>query len=320
MARRLAWSNVGGGLIAIAVIVGAAVATLKYARVGALRGDTIRLYAVVKQARGLLKGSEVWLSGQRIGKVANISFRSPSVADTSTRLLLELEVLDEYQQLMHRDAEAQVRSGGSVIGAVVVYLTPGSMATPLIRVNDTIRARPQLDVEGPTNGIQVAARELPAVVSNVKELRHELERTRGTLGAVINEGLAQRGQLSATGAQISRLRARVSGSRGTVGLAMHGGLGDRLKRVRSRVDSVRTLLASSDGSVGRFRQDSALVREVADIRNELTIVRALLDEPRGTAGRVMRDSALVSALGDAQREMGLLMADVKKHPLRYNPF
>jgi phospholipid/cholesterol/gamma-HCH transport system substrate-binding protein len=320
MARRLAWSNVGGGLIAIAVIVGVSVATLKYARVGALRGDTIRLYAVVKQARGLLKGSEVWLSGQKIGKVTEISFRSPSIADTSTRLLLELEVLDEYQGLMHRDAEAQVRSGGSLIGAVVVYVTPGTMATPLIRANDTIVARPQLDIEGSAGGFQVATRELPAIMNNVKELRHELERTRGTLGAVINEGLAQRGQLAATGAQISRLRARVSGSRGTVGLAMQGGLGDRARRVMSRVDSVRALLGSTQGSVGRFRNDSALVREVADIRNELTIVRALLDEPRGTAGRIMRDSAVFSALGDAQREMGLLMADVKKHPLRYNPF
>jgi hypothetical protein len=34
----------------------------------------------------------------------------------------------------------------------------------------------------------------------------------------------------------------------------------------------------------------------------------------------MRDSAAFSALGDAQREMSLLMADMKKHPLRYNPF
>jgi hypothetical protein len=62
------------------------------------------------------------------------------------------------------------------------------------------------------------------------------------------------------------------------------------------------------------------MREVADIRKELTTVRALLDEPRGTAGRVMRDSAMTSALGDAQREMGLLVADVKENPLRYNPF
>ena len=60
--------------------------------------------------------------------------------------------------------------------------------------------------------------------------------------------------------------------------------------------------------------------EVADIQNELARVRASLTESEGTAGRVLHDSAAFSALGDVQREMGLLVADMKKHPLRYNPF
>ena len=51
MARRLAWSNVRGGLVAIAVIIGICVATLKYARVGALRGERLHLYAVMGAAR-----------------------------------------------------------------------------------------------------------------------------------------------------------------------------------------------------------------------------------------------------------------------------
>jgi phospholipid/cholesterol/gamma-HCH transport system substrate-binding protein len=320
MARRLAWSDVRGGLLAILVIVVVAVATLKYARVGALRGGTIRLYALVGEARGVLKGSEVWLSGQKIGKVADIQFRSPSVSDTSTRLLLVLDVLDQYRGLMHRDAEAQIRAGGSVIGAVVVYLTPGTMAAPLLRDNDTLRARAQLDLEGSTVGFDAATQEFPAIMKNVKELRQELELTQGTLGAVIHEGMVQGGQLSATAAKIGALRDRFSTSRGTVGLAMSGDFGARARRVLARTDSIRSLLSSSATSLGRFRRDSTLLGEVADIRNELTIVRAQLDEPRGTAGRVMHDSAVVSALGDAHREMGLLVADMKKHPLRYNPF
>jgi ABC-type transporter Mla subunit MlaD len=320
MARRLAWSDVRGGLLAILAIVAVSVAILKYARVGALRGGTIRLYALVSQARGILKGSEVWLNGQKIGKVADIQFRSPTVADTGSRLLLVLDVLDEYQGLMHRDAEAQIRSGGSVIGAVVVYLTPGTVSAPMLRNHDTLRARAQMDLEGSTVGFTAATREFPAIMRNVKELKHELELTQGTLGAVINEGMAERGQLSATAAGIGRLRTRLSNGRGTAGLVMSGGLGQRASRVLARTDSVRALLSSSATSLGRFRRDSTLLSEVTDIRNELTIVRALLDEPRGTAGRVMHDSAVTSALGDAQREMGRLVADIKKHPLRYNPF
>jgi ABC-type transporter Mla subunit MlaD len=86
------------------VIVGICVATLKYARVGALHGDRFRLYAVVGAARGALKGTEVWLMGQKIGKITDIHFRSPSESDTSTRVLVEMEVLEKYRQAMHQDA------------------------------------------------------------------------------------------------------------------------------------------------------------------------------------------------------------------------
>jgi phospholipid/cholesterol/gamma-HCH transport system substrate-binding protein len=320
MARRIAWSSSRGGLLAIIVLVGISFATLKYARVGALRGDTFRVYALVAEARGILKGSEVWLSGQKIGKVADIQFRSPSIADTTVRLLMELEVMEKYREALHRDAEAQIRTGGSVMGAVVVYLSPGTSATPTIRNGDTVRAHPQLDIEGSTTQFGTAAREFPAIMRNVKTMREELDATRGTLGAVINEGMAQRGALLATGNEIARLRARFAGGRGTVSRVMDGGLTTRAKQVLARTDSVRALLASPNSPYGRFRRDSTLMREVADIRQELTVVRTMLDEPRGTAGRVLRDSAVTSALGDAQREMSLLVADIKKHPLRYNPF
>jgi ABC-type transporter Mla subunit MlaD len=320
MARRLGWSDVRGGIIAIAVIVGISAATLKYARVGALRGGTFRLYALVGGARGILKGSEVWLSGQRVGKVADIQFRSPSIADTTTRLMVELEVMEKYRNAMHRDAEAQIKSGGSVIGAVVVYLSPGTASVPEIRDGDTVRAKPQLDVEGSTVQIGAATREFPAIMRNVKSMRAELEATRGTLGAVLHDGMAQRGALQATATQVAGLRTRLNGSRGSVGLIMDGGLGSRAKRALARTDSVRALLGSPSSSYGRFRRDSTLLRVVTKVREELTLVQTLLDEPRGTAGRVLRDSAITSALADAKREMSLLVTDLKKHPLRYNPF
>lgn len=320
MARPLAWSDVRGGLLAIVAIVGISVATLKYARVGALRGDTFRLYALVSEARGILKGSEVWLSGQKIGKVADIRFRSPNIADTTTRLLLELQVMEKYRAVMHRDAEAQIRTGGSVIGAVVVSLSPGTPASPEIRDGDTLRAQPSADIEGSTAEFGAAAREVPAIMKNVKAMREELEATRGSLGAAMHEGFVDRGPLLATGRSLTRLRARMSGGDGTASKVMAGGLSVRARVVLARADSVRTLLASSRSSYGRFRRDSTLLHEVADIRGELAQVQTLLAEPRGTAGRVLHDSAMTSAIGDAKREMGLLVTDLKKHPLRYNPF
>ena len=320
MARRLAWSNVRGGLIATVAIVGIAVATLKYARVGALRGDRVRVYATVGAARGVLKGSEVWLLGQKVGKIDDIRFRSPGESDTTTRVLIEMELLEKYRDALHRDAEAQIRAGGSVIGAMVVYLTPGSPSAPVIRDGDTVRAKAQADAESATAQFGAVTRELPAIVNNVKTIRAELQSTSGTAGALLRANTVDRASLRTTGEQLSRLRRRLDGGRGSLGPIMSGGLGPRAAGVMARADSVRALVGSSSASLGRFRKDSTLVREVASIRDELAEVRASLADSRGTAGRVLHDSAVYDALAQVHREMSLLVADLKKHPLRYSPF
>lgn len=320
MARRLSWSDVRGGAIAVVGLIVLAAAIIKYSRLGALHGDTFELYALVGEARGLLRGSEVWLSGQKIGKVVAIEFRSPSLADTSARLELRMQILERYRAKVHRDAIAQIRPGGSIVGSPVVYLTPGTLAATIIQPGDTVKAAPQSDVETAAGQFAVASKEFPVIISNVKVLAAQMQGTQGTAGAFLNapSGPGLPG-LTATKASMGRLADRLNGG-GTVGRFMQGGVTDRAARVMARVDSVRALLASPNTSLGRLRKDSTLFAEVADIRNEITLVRASLTSADGTVGRAMRDSAITDALADAGRQMKLLMADIKKHPLRYLAF
>lgn len=317
MARRIVWSDVRGGLVASVAIVVLAGVILKYSRVGALHGDTFRLHVMVGEAREVLTGSEVWLSGQKIGKITNIRFLPPST-DSTSRIAIDMEILERYRSAMRRDAVAQIQNGGSLIGAPVVYLSPGTSSAPPMRHDDTLRSRPQADVEGTTSQFGYAARDFPAIIGNVKVLTAQLQTTEGTIGAIINSPGA--GELGKARLQTTQLMTRLTSGPGTIGRVMQGGLTARTSRVMARVDSVRALLASPTGAYGRFRRDSTLLRDVADVRNELSILRAELDEPRGTAGRVLRDSALVNAVGQAERELSLLIADLKKHPLRYIAF
>ena len=315
MARRLSWSDVRGGLIACIAIAAVAFVILTFMRVGALHGDTFPMFALVGEARGVSTGSEVWLSGQKIGKITGIRFLPPSTADTTKRIEIAMEVLEEHRGAIRRDAIAQIRAGGSVIGPPVVYLSPGTPRSAPLQPGDTIRTLTQSDVEGATAQFSAAAKEFPAIVANVKVLRTQLQSSQGTMGAFMNgSGMAE---LQKARTQASRLMARVSGGGGSVGPIMSGGLTRRGGRVMARVDSIRALLASPNTSVGRFRRDSTLLAEVDDVRNELALVRASLDSPDGTVGRARKDSALATALAQAQREMSLLFADIKKNPRRY---
>ena len=314
MARRLSWSDVRGGLIACLVIAAVAFGILRFMRVGTLHGSTFRLYAIVEEARGISQGSEVWLGGQKIGKVTAIRFLTMG-ADTTQRILIAMEVLEEHRGAMRRDAVAQIRAGGSIIGPQVIYLSAGTPRAAPLQSNDTVRTLQQADVVAATAKFGEAAREVPFIMANVRDLRSRLQSTNGTMGAFLNGGGMR--DLQTARARASRLMNSVGGPGGSVGPIMNGDLANRTGRVMARADSVRTLLSSNTSSLGRFRRDSTLLREVADIRNELTLVRAQLDDTRGTVGRVRTDSALTIAVGQAQHEMTLLFADIKKNPLRY---
>jgi hypothetical protein len=317
MARQLSWSDVRGGIIASIAIGAVAFAILEFSRVGGLHGDTFRLYALVGEARGVMKGSEVWLRGQSIGKITDIHFLPPAIADTTRRIQIEMEVLEQYRAAMRRDAVAQIRAGGSIIGPPVVYLSAGTRRAAPMQPGDTVSTTPQPDVEGAGAQFGSAAKEFPVIIANVKLLNAQLQTTQGTMGALMNgPGM---GAMAAVQIRASQLLDRLSGG-GTAGSIMKGGLSARAQRAMARTDSVRALLASANSSFGRFRRDSMLAGEVDDIRNELTLVRADLDRSRGTAGRALNDSALASALGEAERQMTLLFADLKKHPLRYVSF
>ena len=320
MARRLSWSDVIGGLIGTCAIVIVVVATLVYARVGALHGDTFTLFALVGEARGVLVGSEVWLSGQKIGRIADIQFRSPSIADTGSRIEIRMQVLEKYRSAMHRDALAQIRAGGTIIGQPVVYIAPGTVASTGIRDGDTVTTKSQSDIENSAGTFGTATRELPAVVGNVKEIVSQLKNSQGTVGALLNSSGGPGGREMAHAlAQGKSLRARLTG-RDALGYTVNGALSERAGQAMARVDSVRALLASGRTSYGRLRKDSTLARNVDDIQQQLTRVRSELDEPHGTLGRYRRDSTLTAAIAGAHQDMSALLSDIKKHPLRYISF
>lgn len=316
--EKTSWKSLIPGLIAVAVIVLSTIALLVFAQVGALHGDTVRVFAATDQARGLLKGSDVWLAGQKVGVVADIRFQ-PVTTPVAQRLLLELELLEENLPQLRRDSYAQIRTGGSLIGAQVVYLTPGTGASPAVEAGDTLRAEPQGDAESVASQLAGASQQFPAIINNVKLLSAQLESARGTLGAFGAEEGVQR--LGRVGERAADLGGRAMGGQGTIGLVLRRS--DHMIRARSamaRADSIRTLLASPATTYGRLRRDSTLINEITSVRNEVSIVRSLLAKPEGTAGRAMADSAIVRQLGMLEREFGTLKRDIMRDPLRFFGF
>lgn len=311
------WRELVPGLIAAAVITVLVWAVLRYAQVGALRGDTLELVAPVASARGIMKGSEVWLTGVRVGKVRSVEFRSASV-DTSARVIIRVDVRRQYAPMIRDDSYAQIRTGGTLIGSPVVHISTGTNAARALADGDTLKTEPQLDTEGISSQVALATRHFPEILTNVKAIGEQMGASGGTVGAIMG---SDREQLNVVAARAGALARRIGSSQGTVGLALRdGGAVGRARAAMASADTLRALLAGEGTSAGRFRRDSTLARDVRALLDEVSIVRSLLAEPRGTAGRALHDAAAYDQIARLERELAALMTDIKRRPLRYIVF
>jgi ABC-type transporter Mla subunit MlaD len=317
MARANSWRDLWVGVVALTLLVLAGGAVLRFARVGALHGDAVPLYAATPHARGVLPGSEVWLEGQKVGVVRAVGFR-PANPDTSAPVLLTLDVLTEVLPLISRDAQPDIRAGGSFVGSPVVWFSIAASGAPTVRAGDTLVSRRSRELDAVRLELAGAAAEVPLILDNLRVLAAQLHSARSTLGALGVEGVTE---IGATAGQAKALLGTVTTGRGTVGLMLRRGEPmARARRAMAQADSVRALLAGSRGSLGRLQRDSTLLRTMEAISRDLARAQAALIEPRGAAGRLQHDSALVQQVARTRVEMDALAADLRRNPLRYLPF
>lgn len=312
------WRDLLPGIIALGLCLAAAFFVLRYARVGALRGDTFPLVVVGGSAQDLLQGTEVWLAGQPIGQVESIEFRPPST-DTASRLAIRVLVYERARPLLRSDSDARITTGGSLLGASVLALTPGSPDGAVLADGDTLHLRAGPGVGAIAAELQTQAR-LDELITNMSALGALVTGTSGSVGALLRDGDGGR-ELARLGAAAGSLTDRLSRGSGTMGrFAAEGVPQRRIGQALARADSLQRLLDSGRGSYGRFRRDSTLLAAIEDVRNELDILRRRLDSPDGTVGRLQADGIIALQLDSVSAAMGALARDVRRRPFRYLSF
>lgn len=323
MPTRVTWRNLIPGLIALAVVALLAVAVWLFAGIGQLHGDTMRLYVATNEARGVLRGTEVWLAGQKVGLVERVTF-SPPTTGTSTRVLITMVVRRQDARQIRKDSRADIRAGTSVIAPAVVALTSGTPAARRVRNGDTLLSGVQADLVAATAKMKTVAQDLTPLMTDARVVLERVHDPRGTIGAFLAGAPARRGEVVELRARVAALREMLfgtggvaAGGEGRAASAQRTRLLARARAALARADSIRSLLASPNASLGRFRRDSTLALTVARIRDDLASVRAQIDTSSGTVGRLASDSALARALAGARGEMAALFEDIRRRPLHY---
>jgi len=315
MPHQLHWRELRGGLIAVAVIAAIILSIFAFARVGALHGKKVTLYVVTDEAPGVLAGTEVWLSGEKDGLVTGISFRPPST-DTLQRLLIETQVLAKALPHIRRDSYAQIRPGGTLIGTPIIYISAGTANSPGLKDGDTLRARPVTGVGSIAEGAAQLAPQLGQLVSAAKSITNKASEQVGTIGNLRANGLVDLPDITAG---VASLNSRARGD-GTLAASLRGDVQRRASHALASADSIKRLVSSNRGNIGRFRKDSTLTTKLGHVLAELDTLSALLKSPLGTIAAVHSDSTLARKLDEEHELMAALMQDVKKNPMRYIQF
>jgi len=222
-----------------------------------------------------------------------------------------------YFAQIRRDADVQLRPGGSLIGAPVVYITVGSASQPAVRPGDTLRARSEVSGRGSrTADFTALGDSFVAAGSTLKQLAAQI---RGTGIEVDHIRRRTERQAIEVGRAIEQYSARGTRSTGSMArLLSDQRLHDEVGRVTAQADSIRQLLASPRHSLGRFRRDSSLFVEAGRVREAIDTLRARFAAPGVAASLTERpDSALARSLARTQQQLDSLVNDAKRHPFRY---
>jgi hypothetical protein len=197
-----------------------------------------------------------------------------------------------------------------------VYISSGTAASPPVGDGDTIHARPPAAPPDLSEDVGALGPAFDKLGAATKQLSANITRPVGTIGSYRAEGLPD---LADVTAGLSSLSARATG-RGTIARVMRGDLQARASRAIAAADSIRTLLSSNKGNIGRFRRDTTLVTNANHVLAEVDTLRALLSNPVGAIAAAHSDSVLTRQLDRTHVLLASLIRDVKSHPMRYIRF
>jgi phospholipid/cholesterol/gamma-HCH transport system substrate-binding protein len=314
MPRADHWSQLKVGIFVFTGIVAAVAGVMMFARVGALHGKTTRLYMVTNMAAGVLSGTEVRLEGQKVGLVNSVGLRPPS-SDTSERVVIAMDVLNQYMSFIRRNSYVQIRPGGRLIGSPIIAISSGtSSAAPLVP-GDTLRAREQMEARSGLADASSLGDSLSGIGAAVGNIKSQFDTTLNEVGTLTRRS---RVQARAVRVALDNFSDRALASRGTIAgiLRDTSRLRAEATRVSALADSIGAA-ANGTGEIGRFRRDSTLLRQAHATMASVADLRARVARYSGGSAN---GAAMAQQLDRAHAQLDSVVQDAKRHPLRYLAF
>ena len=258
-----------------------------------LKSDNI-YYVYYDDVSGLQKSSRVNLRGVEVGNVREIELMESNVK-------VEIAIAEEYADMIPDNSVAEIAQAG-LMGGMEIYIVQG----------DSKKAMP----DGGTFKGEVRTDMISMLAGKGSELLDGLNTTVDNVNTILVDNSAGIGQLVAN---LESVTATIDDMLASSSNDIEGTLNDlhafttTLTENSGRIEAMLTNLEAFSGDLA----DADIVNQLTATVDSLNAVLASVQNSEGSVGKLLNDTELYDSLTTASDNLGLLLEDVKAHPMRY---
>ncbi len=293
--------------VGLAIVASATIFLLgyRYLQDVPLLSGTSDYYSILSDAKGLIGGNPVRLSGVKVGSVIDVRYNS---ATDSIRV--DYKVNKDIPVYVGTVVEV---TGIDALGGVRLDMELGDRNNPVIPVGGRIGGR----AAGDDLLGNLSAR-APGLADRTESVLEGLDETLSATSAMLSDPASDlRRSLTALRSTASTLEETLKGESETIS-GILSNLEDITGSVSGAVageeDSLEAAVADLRASLSSMK---AMMASLEGTTRRLDRVTAKIDNGEGTLGMLVNDPGLYVQLDSAARNLNALLADFRAHPRRY---
>lgn len=243
---------------------------------------------------GLMESARVKMRGVEVGNVRSITLLDNNVE-------VELSVDAKYADMIPANSVAEIASAG-LMGGMEIYIIQGD-SEEIMPDGATFEGRVRPDMIG-------------SLADKGGELLEGLNTTVDNLNTLLDDNGEGIGQLIAN---LESMTSTINGVLASSSDDIEGALSDlhafttTLTENSARIEAMIANLETFSGDLA----DADLVNQLSATVDSLNAVLASVEGGNGSVGKLLNDAELYNSLTTASDNLGLLLEDVKAHPMRY---
>lgn len=238
----------------------------------------ITVIAEFNDVSGLQAGSNVWLSGVKIGTVQKVSLFS------NGRVQVTMHIQKNQAGFIHKDALVQIGSDG-LIGNKLVEIYGGTQAAGDIADGDHLQVSHALSTEDILTTLQQNNKNLLEITNNFKAISKKIHDGEGSIGALLNDS-----------SMVVSLRATLLNFRkaSLTANTVVNNLAGYTQQFNNKGTLAHELVADTN-TYNVLRNTVTQLRDAAsnadDFTNNLYYISETMKQPNNTLSVLLRDSA-----------------------------